>query len=92
MLAGKKPISKKRLESYLSVKIYTGQFFLHRHVCGVCDKYQVWSLVVLMVVTVMILLEVMIAFYSMLAKNMAILGGMLQQKLSTILLQFNLGD
>ena len=31
-------------------------------------------------------------FYSMLAKNMAILGGMLQQKLSTILLQFNLGD
>ena len=24
-----------------SVKIYTGQFFLHRHVCGVCDKYEV---------------------------------------------------
>ena len=26
-----------------SVKIYTGQFFLHRHVCGVCDKYQIWG-------------------------------------------------
>ena len=24
-----------------SVKIYTGQFFLHRYVCGVCDKYEV---------------------------------------------------
>ena len=26
-----------------SVKIYTGQKNLHRHVCGVCDKYQVWG-------------------------------------------------
>ena len=24
-----------------SVKTYTGQFSLHRHVCGVCDKYEV---------------------------------------------------
>ena len=31
-------------------------------------------------------------YYSMLAKSMAFLGGMPQQELSTILLQFNLGD
>ena len=31
-------------------------------------------------------------YYSMLAKSMAILGGMPQQELSIILLQFNLGD
>ena len=31
-------------------------------------------------------------YYSMLARSMAILGGMPQQELSIILLQFNLGD
>ena len=32
-------VKKTPLFRVKSVKIYTGQFFLHRHVCGVCDKH-----------------------------------------------------